>query len=206
MQRILLAINLLLLSNLVFSQSYHAEVIVFENLQVFNSNEVWNEGNIPNYSNSIELALQNAEAFNIFRSDRHKLQNIENTLKLSSIYRPIYHSAWKQPRFRQSNAKKIRIKDLTARIDGAVTVISGHLLHLDIDIIYIIDRQFDDVTTSVLSDMPSDMPSDETENLIQYEYGSYARIQEVRQIRLNELHHFDHPLFGVIIQVTRGSK
>jgi hypothetical protein len=31
----------------------------------------------------------------------------------------------------------------------------------------------------------------------------YVRLNETRRIRLNELHYFDHPMFGVILQVSR---
>ncbi|MCG8324602.1 MAG: peptidoglycan binding protein CsiV [Thiotrichales bacterium] len=34
----------------------------------------------------------------------------------------------------------------------------------------------------------------------------YARIRESRKIKLNEVHYFDHPLFGALIQVSRLSK
>jgi hypothetical protein len=30
-----------------------------------------------------------------------------------------------------------------------------------------------------------------------------VRLQETRKIKLNEVHYFDHPLFGVILQVSR---
>lgn len=35
------------------------------------------------------------------------------------------------------------------------------------------------------------------------EHADYVRLTESRRIRLKELHYFDHPLFGVIVQVTR---
>jgi len=33
--------------------------------------------------------------------------------------------------------------------------------------------------------------------------GTYAQMKETRRIKLNELHYFDHPLFGVLMRVTR---
>lgn len=193
-KRILLGITLLLLSNFAFAQSYHVEIIVFENLQIVDSNEIWNVGNVPNYSNSIELSLQNVGVFSILPPNSQKLGNIKNALQLSAIYRPIHHVAWQQPSLTQSRAEKIRIKNLTAEIDGTVTVISGHLLHLNIDITYLIEPQFQRIETFV--------QPDGVESIARH--GSYARMQEIRRIKLNELHYFDHPLFGMIIQVTRG--
>jgi hypothetical protein len=35
------------------------------------------------------------------------------------------------------------------------------------------------------------------------EHADYVRLTESRRVRLKELHYFDHPLFGVIVQVTR---
>lgn len=194
MQKILLGISLLLLSNFVFAQSYHVEIIVFENLQISDNNEIWNVGNIPNYSNSIELGLQSLERYSVLPVSNQKLSNIENVLKSSAVYRVLHHVAWKQPKLLQSNAKKIRIKNFIGQVDGTVTVISGHLLHLDIDIAYFIDPQSQNIENF--------LRSDGTDNITQN--GHYAQMQEIRQIKLNELHYFDHPLFGVIIQVTRG--
>jgi hypothetical protein len=31
----------------------------------------------------------------------------------------------------------------------------------------------------------------------------FVRLTETRQIKLEELHYFDHPLFGVLVQVSR---
>ena len=33
--------------------------------------------------------------------------------------------------------------------------------------------------------------------------GTYAQMKETRRIKLNELHYFDHKLFGVLMRVTR---
>ena len=44
---------------------------------------------------------------------------------------------------------------------------------------------------------------DEDETLFVQQQADYVRLQESRKIRLNEIHYFDHPFFGVILRVSR---
>ena len=37
---------------------------------------------------------------------------------------------------------------------------------------------------------------------MKYNGVSPVRIKEQRQVKLREIHYFDHPLFGVLVQVT----
>ncbi|MCH7928714.1 MAG: hypothetical protein IID03_12165, partial [Candidatus Dadabacteria bacterium] len=98
---------------------------------------------------------------------------------------------------RKSRAKKVHIKNPEARINGTVNLRGGHLLHLDLDISYFIDLYTESVTSF------TEEGSEEVvmEDIIMT--GTYAQMKETRRIKLNELHYFDHPLFGVIMRVTR---
>ena len=78
-------------------------------------------------------------------------------------------------------------------IDGAIRVRSGFYLHLDVDLSY-------------FAAVPLQNRIVKTDEEIQaYDpFGALpVRLQETRRIKLNELHYFDHPLFGLIIQVSR---
>ncbi len=199
MIRILLAGLILVFSSHVFAKWYQVEMIVFEHLIPDSSGELWNAGNVPDYSNAIELVTgpDGSNAFKMLPSSRHKLGGVNKVLKLSSEYRPVYHVAWQQPELTKSRAKKVHIKNPEARINGTVNLRGGHLLHLDLDISYFIDLYTESVTSF------TEEGSEEVvmEDIIMT--GTYAQMKETRRIKLNELHYFDHPLFGVLMRVTR---
>lgn len=199
MIRILLAGFILVFSSHVFAKWYQVEMIVFEHLIPDSSGELWNAGNVPDYSNAIELVTgpDGSNAFKMLPSSRHKLGGVNKVLKLSSEYRPVYHVAWQQPELTKSRAKKVHIKNPEARINGTVNLRGGHLLHLDLDISYFIDLYTESVTSF------TEEGSEEVvmEDIIMT--GTYAQMKETRRIKLNELHYFDHPLFGVLMRVTR---
>ncbi len=199
MIRILLAGFILVFSSQVFAKWYQVEMIVFEHLIPDSSGELWNAGNVPDYSNAIELVTgpDGSNAFKMLPSSRHKLGGVNKVLKLSSEYRPVYHVAWQQPELTKSRAKKVHIKNPEARINGTVNLRGGHLLHLDLDISYFIDLYTESVTSF------TEEGSEEVvmEDIIMT--GTYAQMKETRRIKLNELHYFDHPLFGVLMRVTR---
>ncbi len=78
-------------------------------------------------------------------------------------------------------------------IDGAVRVRSGFYLHVDVDLFYF---------TAI--PLQNRIIKTEQEILNYDPFGTMpVRLQETRRIKLNELHYFDHPLFGLIIQVSR---
>jgi hypothetical protein len=194
MIRILLAGFILAFSSHVFAKWYQVEMVVFEHLIPDTSGELWNTGNVPDYSNAIELVTDpdGSNAFKTLPSSRHNLGGVNNVLKLSSGYRPVHHVAWQQPELTKSRAIKVHIKNPEAKINGTVNLRGGHLLHLDLDISYFIDLFTESVTSFTEEDSEEVVMS-----------GTYAQMKETRRIKLNELHYFDHPLFGVLMRVTR---
>ncbi|MEX2354106.1 MAG: CsiV family protein [Gammaproteobacteria bacterium] len=93
--------------------------------------------------------------------------------------------------------------------DGTVRVRSSALLHVDIDMVLFREPPFllaeldtDEVDNMGLNEMS--LYTDEDDNTgIKEIPPAYVRLQETRRIRLNELHYFDHPMFGIILQVSR---
>ncbi len=197
MKKLLFGGFLLLFSNMAFAKWYQVEMVVFEHLSSGTGGEFWNSGNVPDYRNTTELitGLNGSKAFKKLPPSRYKLGGVNKVLKLSSGYRPIHHVAWEQPELIKSRAKKVHIKNPEAKINGTVNLRGGHLLHLDLDISYFIDL----FTESVTAFAEEGVDADEEITMS----GTYAQMQETRRIKLNELHYFDHPLFGVIMRVTR---
>ncbi|MFB3100929.1 MAG: CsiV family protein [Gammaproteobacteria bacterium] len=205
MKKILLGSLLLLFSNLANAKWYQVEMVVFEHLAADTSGEFWNTGDVPDYSRAIELVTDanGSNAFRMLPSSRYKLGGVNKVLKLSSGYRPVYHVAWQQPELTKSRAKKVHIKNPEAKINGTVNLRGGHLLHLDLDISYFVDLFTESVTSFTEEDVFEEGASTDKvrEEIIMS--GTYAQMKETRRIKLNELHYFDHPLFGVIMRVTR---
>lgn len=206
-KKLLLGSLLLLFSNLAYAKWYQVEMVVFEHLTADNSGELWNSDGVPDYSGSVELVTEvdGSNAFKMLPSSRYKLGGVHKNLKLSSGYRPVHHVAWQQPELTKSRAKKVHIKNPEAKINGTVNLRGGHLLHLDVDISYFIDLFSESVTSfteeniSIAGENIEEIEADE--EIIMS--GTYAQMKETRRVKLNELHYFDHPLFGVIMRVTR---
>jgi hypothetical protein len=210
MKKLLLGSFILLFSNLAYAKWYQVEMLVFEHLTADTSGEMWHSEDVPDYRNTIELVTDasGSNAFKMLPPSRYKLGGVNRVLTLSSGYRPVYHVAWQQPELIKSRAKKVHIKNPQAKINGTVSLRGGHLLHLDLDISYFIDLLTESVTSYTEEEIFEEgaSPGKAREEIITEEIimsGTYAQMKETRRIKLNELHYFDHPLFGVIMRVTR---
>lgn len=210
MKKLLLGSFLLLFSNLAYAKWYQVEMLVFEHLTADSSGEMWHSDDVPYYPDTIELVTgaSGSNAFKMLPSSRYKLGGVNKVLRLSSGYRPVYHVAWQQPELTKSRAKKVHIKNPQAKINGTVSLRGGYLLHLDLDISYFIDLLTESVTSYTEEEVFEEgaSPGKAREEIITEEIimsGTYAQMKETRRIKLNELHYFDHPLFGVIMRVTR---
>ena len=78
------------------------------------------------------------------------------------------------------------------RYDGFVRLRSARFLHLDIDFAYFLAPDEDDSGAATDAAFAPDREA----------RADYARLTESRRVRLNEIHYFDHPLFGLIVQVS----
>ncbi len=200
----------LLFSNSVYARGYQVEMVVFEHLMADTSDELWNTGIMPDYRNTTELiaAVDGSSAFKMLPASSYKLNKVKRALELSGRYRPIYHIAWQQPELTKSRAKKVLIKDPKTKIKGTVILRGGRLLHLDLDISYFIDLFTESVISFAQENVfeENENPDKTKEDKSSVELavrGTYAEMKETRRIKLNELHYFDHPLFGLVIRVTR---
>ena len=171
-----------------------------------------------------ETARQNLVPYLALPEDKYRLNEDYRRLRLSSAYRPLLHVAWQQPGLDGDAVRRVHLERLIGNdtppppaaavadngaapalvyippdpiIDGLVRLrSSSDLLYADIDIAYfpadfrkLLESQSGDVTPQ----------SDKRVNL----NADYVRLTDSRRIRLNELNFFDHPLFGVLLQVSR---
>lgn len=215
----------------VYAAWYQVEIIVFENLYANSDGELWYENpGIPARDGSIELVqpgegtlkdnqdLQEERKllipFMILPRERYRMDGIHQVMKSSSEYRPIIHVSWQQPG--SSRARPVHIEKMEKtstgsmvsgngepdfivppefELDGTVRIRSSHFLHVDLDLIYFIGSGSN---TGVVT--KRDMNN---KAMFVQEKAEYVRLKETRKIKLNELHYFDHPMFGAILQVTR---
>ena len=139
-----------------------------------------------------------------------RLQEVWRVLRASREYRPLLHVAWQQEGHEQDLGRAVHLEKLEGPasfqsnayqpaatvLDGTVRIRASRFLHVDLDIAYMPG----DLQQLLLSQQQSlGTGNDPQVN----PYAEYVRLIENRRIKLDELQYFDHPLFGVILQVSR---
>lgn len=191
------------------SSSYQVEVIVFEHLYHKSDEEISQIGlNLPDFSKSIDFSSIEADTdaggFKLLSPGMYKLGGVYNELKASHYYRPILHISWVQPQLTESRSKYVRIRktegvsgdsdayDPLVKLDGVVRVRSAQFLHVDVDMFYFLKALSESfINSSAGEENTSTIRAD------------FAELKETRRMKLNELHYFDHPIFGVLVRVSR---
>jgi len=152
-----------------------------------------------------------------------RLQKDSRILRLSADYRPLLHVAWQQPGYDYDTGRAVHLEqfvkldepgeDLPPELaeiqieddryivpdplfDGTIRVRSTRFLHVDVDIAY-----FPNKFLQLLRLQKQGLNN--ADQLDVNPDADYVRLSESRKIKLNELHYFDHPLFGVLLQVSR---
>jgi hypothetical protein len=171
---------------------------------------------VPNISNS-------QIPYGMLSEDNNRLEGIYRVLRLSREYRPLYHVSWQQPGLSDKQAKPIHIQsenfenlfELTIPtlmvsdsmpielyeptkliVDGTLQIRSSLYLHIDLD--FVLFRKPTVDNAEVHEQLETGLIANRINNP-----ADYVRLTESRRIKLNELHYYDHPLFGVIVQVSR---
>jgi hypothetical protein len=205
MNKIIFLLSLSLSSLAVQAAGYHVEVIIFENLQPATDGEISQTAmNYPDYSGAINLDDEADNPFRLLSSGLYKLGGVYNQLKASGKYRPFLHVAWQQPALYGDSSRSVHIlktepgttgnsDDSLVRIEGTIRVRASQFLHADVDMIYFPQAAPESVIhPAVTSTSP-----------VTVQLG-YSRLRESRRMKLNELHYFDHPLFGIIMHISRA--
>ena len=195
---------------------YQVEVIVFENVNPDADGEVWIENpGLPDRSYSIDLVTGPADGatradetrlipYLALDASRYRMDGVFRTLKLTRDYRPLLHVAWQQPGEGSAAERAVHLQQLRnpgaapatdaglyvaadAILDGIVQLRIGRFLHVALDMAYF--PRPASTQAPVVAGAP--------------ESAAYMRMQTRRKILLNDLNYFDHPLFGVLVQVSR---
>lgn len=180
---------------------------------------------IPNIPESYKPELATPPplvAYEVMPASSHKLQGVYQSLRQSHQYRPLYHIAWQQPAVDGNRSRALHLQqedsvslfELTIPpmlvtdpmpaefyepvkllLDGTVRIRSSSFLHVDVDMVLF----HPPVSNITPINLPAQAPTEPVARPVEY-----VRITEKnRRIKLGELHYFDHPRLGVILQVNR---
>ena len=150
----------------------------------------------------------------------YRLAGVRRVLASSGEYRPLLHVAWRQPGLDARNVRAVRLDNTRFErktagpiedepeagevrdepeytppvkvFDGAVRLRKSRFLHLDMDFAY-----FPDTMEQLELELPAPAAGNRRVP------ASYVRLTESRRIKTDELNYFDHPLFGLIVEVTK---
>ena len=192
---------------------YQVEVVVFEAISPDADGEMWAENaGLPDASSAVELVAPAAEAipaaapglipFLALDPSWYRLDGVFRTLRTTREYRPLLHVAWQQPGEGPGSERAVHLVQLRepaaavttdpalyvapdAIIDGTLQLRVGRFLHVAVDLAY-------------LPRAAAGSPASPGAGA-----GQYLRMRDRRKVLLNDLNYFDHPLFGVLVQVSR---
>lgn len=225
MKTLLCCLSLLCLPALAEAQAwYQIEVIIFDRLTPDAGGEQWRDTPFILPEDPVDPRAVEAPAealqptpYRLLPPARHRLGGIHDFFRRMAEYQPLLHLSWQQPAATGRQARHVRLRhpapaDATApataepmfieqlirsrpEIDGAIRIRGGFYLHADIDL-----SRF-----RVIPPANKILPVPPVDEAAGPEATQKTRLElkETRRIKLNEIHYFDHPMYGVILQVSR---
>jgi len=219
-----LLVFLFVFSNIVSAASwYQVEVVVFDRLNPDLDGEQWQNEVFNVRDNLVELQATDTSdglvPYMILDKARNRLNDVQRVFKLSSQYRPLIHLSWQQAATQRRQSRYVHLQKLDSSssipvantgnlndepefiddliplnsiIDGSIRIRSGFYLHADIDLSYFKELPAEN---KILRSSEESFTGNTDKTVI--------KLKETRKIKLNEIHYFDHPMFGVILQVSR---
>ncbi len=219
-----LLVTLFIFSHIATAASwYQVEIVVFDRLNPDLDGEQWQNEVFTVRDNLVELqaadTVDDLVPYMMLDKTRNRLNGVQRVFKLSSQYRPLIHLSWQQLATKRKESRYVHLQRLDGNpsipvaetsnlddepefiddliplnriIDGSIRIRSGFYLHADIDLSYFKELPAENKILRT-SEEPFVGITDKT----------VIKLKETRKIKLNEIHYFDHPMFGVILQVSR---
>jgi len=177
-------------------QNYDVELLIFRLIRPSATQENWAIESVVEHAPTVSAAdgeetiattpapspdttTPSEPSFAPLATTQYKLNSVEETIRKSRSYLPVAHFGWTQPGMPIDHAPSYPLQNFlpgflpdNISITGQASLARGHYLHLLLDITY------------------------------QAPDGQRYVIREQRRMRSNEKHYFDHPYFGVIVQIT----
>ena len=202
---------------------YKVEMILFQHLDSQGAGAEHNPGGTlwPNLENAAELSMDAGQSdYQILPEHDKNLSSVVAMLNSSSRYNVIKHLVWRRPMHTRALAKPLhmhggtdfsrqfpaRFENLNAlsdsaisdevlpspslkQVDGTIKLFVGRYLHVHTDLIY---RQ-----AAVLREENTENGLVKESNvLIDY------KVHNNRKMRSAELHYLDHPMLGILVEIT----
>lgn len=213
MLRVAMACVLLALPGIAAARWYQVDVVVFRhNVEASAGAEQWPEmTEIPDFSDSMDLITDlpamgdepvdtqtssgaGPIAFKALERNERGLNDVERRLRNSSEYTPLLSAAWRQPSFGVGGAKRVHLSDVDTR--GSTPARQGEDTGSSAAAVALTPRIEGSVMVKVARLMSVDV------DFIYDHDGTPVRMKASRGMKLREVHYFDHPLFGVLVQVV----
>lgn len=181
----------------------------------------------PSPESSQDLAAETAAAEQILQADRPvpfqilpknamHLNGIAGSIRRSSTYRIIVHTAWLQPITAQSDSYPVLIQagqrvGNAFEVDGTLTMSRSRYLHVNTDLWFTQFTKTDEGASplpTVVSEMNGATQTKYSALIAAQENkNNFAKVQTYRmhlsrRMRSGTLHYLDNPLFGVLIEAN----
>jgi hypothetical protein len=211
--RAALLLMLLLAPGLAAARWYQVDVVVFRhNVEASAGGEQWPEmTELPDFGDSMDLitdlpamsdepgdsqaaAGSGPIAFKALDRKERGLNEAERRLRNSSEYTPLLSAAWRQPSFGVSGAKRVHLVDIDSHAAASTKPRAGDAA--TVPAAALTPRIEGTVKVKVARQMNVDI------DFIYDHDGKPVRLKASRSMKLREVHYFDHPLFGVLVQVV----
>lgn len=191
------------------SRWYQVEVIVFRYTNPTGAEEAVMQGRPPDFSTAISLVSdapstanasteQSGEAdapspvaFKALPRSELAMAGVYSRLRTLGTYTPVMHVGWRQPGL-NNRAPHVFLSDMPR--GGASDEVLSPALELESTVIVPKIEGMVRVKTGRTIQVAVDFLS--------YGAAEPVRIKERRKVVLKELHYFDNPFFGVIMQIT----
>ncbi len=200
----------------VSARWYQVEVVVFEHTDgASRGNEQWPElAVLPDYSQAMDLitdlpamtdepasaagagANEPVAFVPLARADM-RLAVIAQRLGTARGYHPLFATAWRQPSFGVAGARRVYLSDVPGSDRGSSR---GTRTGILVDQTGPPDLLTPKVEGTV--SLKVERLLHVTVDFLYYHDNLPVRLQETRGVKFREIHYFDHPLFGVLVQVT----
>jgi len=196
---------------------YQVEVLVFKHLEAVGvGGEEWLElealpdfktarellADLPDMSDepapldSDDLSSEVPMAFKLLDYPDRRLTELEDKLENSREYAPVLFSAWRQPppkkKDETNRPNKIKLVHFSGRVSPVETTITEKTEAISVPPLEV--EGF--VTVRIGKYLHVDL------DFVYYHEGQPVRLKESRRVKLRETHYFDHPLFGIIVELS----
>ncbi|MEX2482699.1 MAG: CsiV family protein [Gammaproteobacteria bacterium] len=200
--KLLLTVLLIAMASAAQARWYQVDVVVFRHSSgMTTAGEQWPElENLPDFRRSVRLdedGQRSGEApqggptaFQRLARGERRLDGAAGRVS-GGDYELLLADAWRQPSFGVAGAKRVYLSDLSDGSDPATLVVGPG------GVVAAIEPRIEGTVAIKVARLLHI----EVDVLYRHE-DVVVRLSETRRAKLRETHYFDHPLFGVLVQVS----